>query len=70
MPANQGMKMPRKIVSWECETCGTDFGYCGYEEARNCELGHIVDAAVAKTKLAIRDAFKPKRPLPTPTDRS
>ena len=50
--------MPRKIVTWECETCGKDYGYCGYEEARNCEIGHITDKAVAKTREAIKAAFR------------
>jgi hypothetical protein len=47
--------MPRRLVSWECLKCRRE--HVSYDDARSCELGHIVDAAVAHTATKIEAAF-------------
>ena len=43
--------------SWfTCDTCSRD--HATYEEARSCELDHIVDAAVERTREKISKAFR------------
>lgn len=47
--------MPRRQVSWQCETCRKTFTY--HDEARNCEVSHVVAQSVDRTTKRIADAF-------------
>lgn len=47
--------MPRIDTRYYCETCHEQ--HWSYDEARQCENGHILDVAIEKTRKAIKEAF-------------
>lgn len=47
--------MVTRSVSWSCDKCGK--AHCNYEKARDCEMDHVMERAIAETKAAIAAAF-------------
>ncbi len=52
--------MPRRSVSWSCDTCRRSF--CSYDEARDCELNHVVADAAQRASAAIAAAIEREGP--------